>query len=172
METLINDLSTSLKLYNGELLIKKAPTNISSFVQKIVIDLANNQISKDYSFSLESKLEKYILMIDAQLIGRSLQNIIMNAVLHNPINTKIQVSLDKIDNYFQIKIKDDGNGMDEETLKNVFERYYRGTTTDNHPDGSGLGMALAKQFIEAHYGFIEVESKINNGTCVTIKLPA
>ncbi|NOW05534.1 HAMP domain-containing histidine kinase [Clostridium beijerinckii] len=172
METLINDLSTSLKFYDGELLLKKSPTNMNSFVQKLVIDLVNNPIAKDYSFSLESKLEEDILIIDAQLISRSLQNIIMNAVLHNPIDTKIQVSLDKIDNYFQIQIKDDGKGMDEETLNNMFEKYYRGTPTDSHPEGSGLGMALAKQFVEAHNGLIEVESKINYGTCVTIKIPA
>ncbi|WP_158078780.1 sensor histidine kinase [Clostridium puniceum] len=172
METLINDLSTSLKFYDGDLLLKKDAININLFVKQIVIDLANNPISKDYSFSFESNLNDDILIIDTQLIGRSLQNIIMNAVLHNISETKIQVTLDKRDNYFYIQIKDNGKGMDEETLKNMFVKYFRGISTDSPSDGSGLGMALSKQFIEAHDGIIDVESKINKGTCVTIRLPA
>lgn len=172
MESLINDLSTSLKFYSGDIFLQKSAADMILYIQQIVIDIANNPLAKDYSFSFNSKLEEYVLDIDIQLIRRALQNIIMNAVLHNPRGTNIQVAVDKIDNYFQIQIEDDGNGMDEETVKNMFQKYFRGSSTDSPIEGSGLGMSLSKQFIEYHGGFIEVISKKNIGTCITIKLPA
>ncbi|WPC43443.1 HAMP domain-containing sensor histidine kinase [Clostridium sp. JS66] len=172
MENLINDLSTSLKFYSGDIFLKKSAEDMIPYIQQIVIDIANNPLAKEYSFSFNSKLKKYALHIDTQLIRRALQNVIMNAVLHNPRGTNIQVTVDKVENYFQIQVEDDGNGIDEETLKNMFQKYFRGSSTDGSVEGSGLGMSLSKQFIECHGGFIEVISKKNIGTCVTIKLPA
>lgn len=58
--------------------------------------------------------------------------------------------------------------MDENELKKLFERYYRGTKSSASVKGSGLGMAIAKQIIEAHGGNIDVKSKINIGTSISV----
>lgn len=61
--------------------------------------------------------------------------------------------------------------MGEEELEKLFERYYRGTNSAVNVKGSGLGMAIAKQIIEAHEGNIYVESNLNLGTSITIEFP-
>ena len=61
--------------------------------------------------------------------------------------------------------------MDDELAKNLFDRYYRGTNTNERSDGAGLGMSIAKGIIELHNGHIDVESSIGKGTTITIILP-
>jgi len=61
--------------------------------------------------------------------------------------------------------------MDAEEVSRLFQRYYRGTNTDEKAEGTGLGMAIAKQIIEAHNGEIHVESQRNAGTMITIVFP-
>ncbi|MFE7152310.1 sensor histidine kinase, partial [Heyndrickxia sporothermodurans] len=70
-----------------------------------------------------------------------------------------------------IEIKDNGKGISEEDLGNLFNRYYRGTNTKDHK-GSGLGMSIAKEVIEAHNGQITVQSKLNSGTTIKLTLKA
>lgn len=73
--------------------------------------------------------------------------------------------------HVNIYIQDDGVGMTDETKQNIFNRYYRGTTTDQSSEGTGLGMAIVKQLIKAHDGTIRVESAWQQGTTFTITLP-
>uniref|UniRef100_UPI00403F0263 sensor histidine kinase n=1 Tax=Paenibacillus sp. FSL K6-1096 TaxID=2921460 RepID=UPI00403F0263 len=61
--------------------------------------------------------------------------------------------------------------MDEETLHHLFNRYYRGTNTEESTDGSGLGMSIAKTIVEAHGGEIKVHSVVGQGTEFEIVLP-
>lgn len=70
-----------------------------------------------------------------------------------------------------IRVLDNGKGMDEETLHHLFNRYYRGTNTEESTDGSGLGMSIAKTIVEAHGGEIKVHSVVGQGTEFEIVLP-
>mgnify|MGYP000932160775 FL=1 len=70
-----------------------------------------------------------------------------------------------------ITIKDDGIGMDKETLGKLFQRYYRGTNTKESGSGTGLGMAITKQLIQLHDGSINVKSEPEKGTILRIILP-
>ena len=61
--------------------------------------------------------------------------------------------------------------MDEQSVSHLFDRYYRGTSTDTLVGGTGLGMAIVKQIIVAHQGSVEVESKPESGTAIIVRLP-
>lgn len=100
-----------------------------------------------------------------------IDNLICNAIKHNPKGTSITVYLKKEQekNILTIAVHDNGTGMDEETLKHLFNRYYRGTNTDEKSDGTGLGMSIAKQIADLHKGMISVQSETNKGTTVTIQ---
>ena len=89
---------------------------------------------------------------------RSITNLIFNALIHNQKNTEVFVDIQKRDKIY-IEIIDNGKGISEEDLGKLFNRYYRGTNTADHK-GSGLGMSIAKEVIEAHCGSIAVESKL------------
>lgn len=101
-----------------------------------------------------------------------MNNLIINALTHNPQETKVKISVDVNANQEAcIYISDNGKGMSEEEQAELFNRYYRGTNTKEKPEGSGLGLAIAKQIITLHGGDIEVKSKENEGTQFVITLP-
>ncbi len=101
------------------------------------------------------------------MLRRALSNLIFNAIIHNPKEVKVDVSVYKKDKV-HILIKDNGRGISEDDLKYIFERYYRGTNTNVSSEGSGLGMAISKQIIDAQGGSIKVESTLGRGTDIDI----
>jgi signal transduction histidine kinase len=105
------------------------------------------------------------------LLKRALENFLMNAVNHNPIGTMITITLERLEKETMIEISDNGIGMDRKMLKRLFNQYYRGTSTDKTHLGSGLGMSIAKQFIEKQNGEVHVISEKNKGTKIIIKFP-
>ncbi|WP_233455243.1 sensor histidine kinase [Paenibacillus elgii] len=100
-----------------------------------------------------------------------LDNLISNAVKHNPSGTLITVRTGSEGAEAWIAVEDNGSGMDEETVRNLFDRYYRGTNTEEKTDGAGLGMSIAKAIATAHQGRIEVQSRVGEGTVVLVRLP-
>ena len=97
--------------------------------------------------------------------------IIINAFLHNDYKVNVEVKVERINkSKVKIVIKDDGKGVSPKDLRYIFERYYRGTNTSSQIEGSGLGMAIAHDIIEAHSGAIYAESLEGNGMKITILL--
>ena len=112
------------------------------------------------------------ILADEFHIKNLLATVIDNAVKYSaePV-IDIKVS-DKIENVI-IEIKDNGCGIAKEHLSHVFEKFYRVPTGDLHTvRGYGLGLYYAKQVAELHRGTISMNSRIGEGTTVTIKLPA
>jgi signal transduction histidine kinase len=171
IKNLIDDLNLSFQSEEGKISVQKTETEMVGFLRNVVLDIANSPRSAAYIFSFDSNVETFCMKIDTILVQRALQNILINAVAHNPTETEIKISAEKKQGKFCIQITDNGSGMDEETQRNLFESYYRGTPTDRPVEGSGLGMAIAKQFIELHDGSIQVESIPGKGTSVFIELP-
>lgn len=97
---------------------------------------------------------------------------LINALVHNPPDTKVTVSVrEDTGNSVCISVRDDGKGISEEEQAKLFTRYYRGTNTKEKPEGSGLGLAIAKQIVSLHGGEIAVKSRVGEGTEFTIRLP-
>jgi signal transduction histidine kinase len=72
---------------------------------------------------------------------------------------------------YQVVIRDHGKGMDEETQSRLFDRYYRGTDSGRNYSGTGLGMAIAYQLIQAHQGKMDLVSQPSHGTKITMNFP-
>ncbi|WP_251129507.1 MULTISPECIES: sensor histidine kinase [unclassified Exiguobacterium] len=100
---------------------------------------------------------------DRHFMKRALLNFLYNALLHNDdlVIVIVRVKGDIM------TITDNGNGIAESDLPYIFERYYRGTNTDD-ARGSGLGMAISRNIIEAHGGKVEVDSEQGRGTTIRI----
>ena len=75
------------------------------------------------------------------------------------------------EDWIVVRIADNGNGIAEEEMEHLFTRYYRGTNTNEQHQGSGLGMAIARQIMEAHQGVLEVKSQLGHGTMVSVRFP-
>jgi hydrogenase nickel insertion protein HypA len=105
---------------------------------------------------------------------RVFNNLIMNAIKYNKEGGKIQFICREIkeEERMIVKVRDTGIGISEEDLQHVFNIFKRGETARKNIDGSlGLGLSLVKQIVEDHEGSIDISSKVNVGTTVTVSLP-
>ncbi|KYG29350.1 sensor histidine kinase [Alkalihalobacillus trypoxylicola] len=164
MRNLLDDLNLTIRLRNQEMPLSVTETNIEKFVREMIIDILNSPSFQDRNeISFSSEAENVYLSIDKHLLKRALLNFIQNAFVHNDAN--VLVSLVITDDY--MVIEDNGKGIKSEDLEQIFERYYRGTNTE-HIQGTGLGMAIARDIIEAHGGKVEITSQHGKGTSIRI----
>ena len=143
------------------------------YLKELVIHIANDPSFSDRDIEFESNLSERTVAIDPDLFHRAVGNLIINALVHNPSDTKVIVSvLEDKENGICILVRDNGVGISEAEQAELFTRYYRGTNTKEKPEGSGLGLAIAKQIVSLHGGEIAVKSTLGEGTEFTIRLPA
>lgn len=103
-------------------------------------------------------------------LGQAILNIIDNAIKYTPKRGKVEITMTKNNMYANLQIKDNGIGISQNDLPYIFDRFYRGSTTDKF-FGSGLGLAIAKAIINTHKGDIKVKSLIGKESSFTIVLP-
>ncbi|EET88774.1 histidine kinase [Clostridium carboxidivorans P7] len=138
-------------------------------LKEVIINILNHPKYEERNIIFNCIEDRINFNFDNTLLRRAFTNLLYNSVIHNAPDTIIKVSVRQEDKIY-ITIEDNGKGMSEEEVKKLFERYYRGTKSSVSVKGSGLGMAIAKQIIEAHGGKINVKSKQNFGTCIQIEL--
>ena len=170
IEQLIEDLSDSFRFEQGAVPLHVKPLDMVAFLQSQVDDLRHQPAAQSFRLHFRTNVKNLVYHCDEQLMRRALLNVLMNAVLHNHPGTEITISLEKAD-LLEIVISDSGRGMSEWEQKHLFERYYRGTSTDTPAGGTGLGMAIAKELIALHGGTIRVQSVMGQGTAITFSLP-
>lgn len=169
IKELVDDLNLTMKLKNSNSIINKEEVNLNSLVKNSVIDIFNDPRYSDRDIEFVDSEKVIKKNLDKTLIKRVINNLIYNALVHNDENVSIIVSVFE-DEKAHIIIKDNGKGINEDELKYIFERYYRGTNTGEAHKGSGLGMAIAKEIIVAHGGDIQIRSEVSKGTEIEIIL--
>lgn len=171
MEKLMNDLKLTYQLEANAIPYTPQEIKIVRFLKELVIDIANDPAFSKRAIEFESTMPEQMIAVDPDLLRRAVGNIIINALVHNSVDTKVKITIGNAASKILIAISDNGNGMDETELSDLWNRYYRGTNTKERPEGSGLGLAIAKQIITLHGGDISVESNPGLGTEFTILLP-
>ncbi|MBQ7140123.1 MAG: HAMP domain-containing histidine kinase [Bacilli bacterium] len=142
--------------------------DIEMLLEEVLISLDNLINSKHINLNYEIIGDEIFINGDYNRLKQVFVNLLKNSVeaLENINNGKIDVNYIVENNNIIINIKDNGIGMDSETLSKIYEAFY---TTKNL--GTGLGVSLSKEIIEGHHGNIEYISEVNNGTNVKVTLP-
>ncbi len=160
-------------LDSGKYIMDKEEIIIEDFLEKIInnyqLELAKENAKLETHFTTKDT----ITLIDKTHFKNVIKNILENAKKYNDKdNLHILISTQSIDNYYVIKIKDNGKGISKENQKHIFEKFYRVRDGDLHDiKGFGLGLSYVKQVIERHQGKITVESLLNKSTTFTIRIP-
>lgn len=165
MKDLLDDFNLTMRLRNQEMPLNLQETRLESFVREIVIDLFNDPQFGQYEISFINDSPDLKWNIDRHLMKRAILNFVYNALIHNDENIAVTIRI----NTDSLTIEDNGKGIPAADLEQLFERYYRGTNTGNIR-GTGLGMAISRDIIEAHDGKVSLTSKIGIGTTVEIRL--
>lgn len=169
MDQLIEDLALTYRLRSGNMPVSLEQHDIGSLLIQTVERASAHPACAGRSISCIVPNETIRGYIHPPWFERIVENLIANAVLHNPSDTKIDIGLQPLDaGGWMLVVQDDGEGMDTDTIEQLFERYYRGTNTDEVIAGSGLGMAITKELVQAMNGKIEVSSQPTLGTTIRL----
>ncbi|MGE7882122.1 sensor histidine kinase [Bacillus sp. NPDC094077] len=171
MTTLIDDLSLTYQLKNNSLPAQHVNVEINQFIQKVLLQFINNPTLQNQNIEFVPSSNKIQYFIEEKWFQRIIENLLANAVKHNNETTTVIVKLSQNANSFTLSISDDGKGMDEKTKELLFERYYRGTNTEESNIGTGLGLAITKQLVHAHNGTISIDSELGKGTTIILVFP-
>lgn len=131
--------------------------------------LALDEKFEEKNLNLDIDLDEVFVESDASLMEIVWNNLLSNAIKFTEVNGTIKVTLKEKDNMAILSIEDSGCGMDEDTEKRIFDRFYQGDTSHS-VEGNGLGLALVKRVLDLVDGTILVESVKGKGSIFTIKL--
>ncbi len=126
--------------------------------------------SKKQHISFQSNAQKLPIDFDPDKIQTIVQNLISNALKFNQENGEIRVELIQENDFYHISISDDGMGIKPENINKIFERFYT-SSTENNPEGTGIGLAIVKELVERMNGTIQVNSQIGKGTTFIVRFP-
>ena len=163
-------------LVESILKLSKIDSNSIKFIKKEVLikDIINEAV-KNVSMLSELKNIEIIVsgddsiktICDLKWQVEAITNILKNCIEHSYENRKIYINYNQNNMYTELKIEDNGTGIDAKDLPHIFERFYKGKNSSS--DSVGIGLALSKSIIESNNGYIQVDSKLNKGTTFIIK---
>ena len=173
LRNLIEDVLNINILELGRLKLVKEPVDIIALLQDIVSNFRAEAHSKglELIFINRTLYPKFHIMADRSKLTEALSNLVDNAVKYTK-HGWIEVGFDRKGDSVLIWVKDTGIGIPEEHKSKVFEKFIRLSNAKKMvPDGTGIGLYLAKQIIEAHGGKIWFESEVGKGTTFYVRLP-
>lgn len=169
---LINQVLDLSRLQAGAVAITRQPFDLVAFVRMLAqafLPLAERQ---GIAVVVRSPLPSLTVSADAEELEKVLLNLLSNAVKFTGAGGMVDVGVTAEGNQAVITVRDTGIGIAAEDLPRVFERFYRAESDATRRfDGSGIGLALAKELVELHDGTIEVASASGVGSTFTVRLP-
>lgn len=170
MEDLTNELFDITRFNISNIELQKENVDLSKMTEQIVYEF--NPLLKDKGLSFDLNIEKNVQIVcDIDKIERVIDNLIRNAISYSYSNSKIEISLYQNDSDAVLCFKNSGNTIPKEKLSRIFEQFYRvNSSRSTSTGGAGLGLAIAKQLVEASGGTITAHSE-NETICFTVTLP-
>lgn len=171
MIRLVNDLLKLSRMDGGREQLEKSFVNFTDFFNHI-IDRFEMMKKETIMFKRHIPREPVIIEIDEDKVMQVLDNIISNANKYSPDGGRISFYLKKFEDEIEVSIADEGLGVPDEDLVNVFDRFFRvDKARSREMGGTGLGLAIAREVIEAHGGRIWAERNKTKGTIIKFTLP-
>ncbi|WP_088051929.1 sensor histidine kinase [Virgibacillus dakarensis] len=172
LSRLVNDLQQLSLAESNTLPLHKKRTEINGFVQAILSQFQWFADEKDIRLQFSEGSADIFIEIDRDRMTQVVVNLLGNALRYTPDNGIVMVDVKAEDKSVVISFKDTGPGIDEQKLPFIFERFYRLDESRKRDEGgAGLGLSIAKGFVEVHGGTINVTSIKGEGTRFEVSLP-
>lgn len=173
---LVNQLLDFRKLETQELKINATGGDMVRFIKELCYSFTDLAENKNISFSFHTSVQSLPAAFDHDKIERILFNLLSNAFKFTPEGGEVSVTLnvltDKDSTQLELKIKDSGIGIEKEKQEKIFDRFFQNDIPDSMVNqGSGIGLAITREFVRLHNGTITVESEPQKGSCFTLLLP-
>jgi two-component system, OmpR family, sensor histidine kinase KdpD len=150
--------------------LESEPVSVSDIVDAAVKSLGERAAS--HHVKVQTGEELPLVFADRELMVQALKQLIDNAIKYSPSRSTITVTASESGGLVSISVRDQGQGLTELEQGRVFEKFYRGRYDHSAVQGTGMGLAIAKEISEAHGGSLKVESQLGQGSRFTITLHA
>jgi two-component system, OmpR family, sensor histidine kinase BaeS len=168
LSRLVEDLRTLSLAESGALALHREAIDVGALVRETVDSFASQ--AERAGVSLEARVSSGLPQVDADPVRAReiLSNLIANALRYTPSGGRVTVTAQPADAAVAIDVRDTGEGIAPERIGRIFDRFYKSPESR----GAGLGLAIAKQLVEAHDGEISATSVLGKGTDIRFTLPA
>ncbi len=169
LRRLINQILDFRKYENGKLDLHLTEIDLGNALRDWIESFHSLSGKRDMKLTLNLPDAPLRMAVDVEKMERVVFNLVSNAFKYTPDNGSITVDCASDGKTLTLKVADTGEGISERDLGNIFDRFYQVDRV--HPNGSGIGLSLAKAFVELHEGTISVESQEGKGSVFTVTLP-
>lgn len=171
LSRLVDALLKLSRLENRSSPLKEEIVNVGELIEGIVS--THEIFVSDSGLSLDYQAEEDVYVVgDPDMIRQATANLISNAVRYTPEGGSIHVSVRKGDIMASIAVRDTGIGLTREEAKMVFSRFWRADAGRTRESGGlGIGLAVVKEIVDRHGGWVQVEGEKDKGSCFTIHIP-
>lgn len=168
----LSDLASNIlmlsKLENQEIVAGRSEFRLDELLRRTILSLEDKWSPRNLEFDMD--LPRVMYRGNEALLERVFCNIIDNAIKHSPTGGAIRISIDSVADGLSIAVGDSGDGMSEEVMRHIFEKFYQGDPSRGE-EGNGLGLALVKRILDLCGGSIRVASAPGEGAEFTVLLP-
>ena len=172
MVRLIGDFLNVSRLQTGKFIIDRHPIDLAKIVAQEVEGLEPNASARGMTFAYKKPKNIPLMQLDENKMQQVIMNFADNAIYYSKENSVIKMSLEIVDNYVEFTVKDTGIGVPLAEQAQLFNKFFRATNArKQRPDGTGVGLFLAKKVIDAHNGQIIFHSKEGKGSTFGFRLP-
>jgi signal transduction histidine kinase len=169
LDKLINDLLDISKIQSGNLELKLADFDMNILLKEII---GNIQLTTPIRIILKENNGQVSAYGDMERIGLVITNLLGNAIKYSPGSKEIVVDAFRSDDAIIVSVKDNGIGIPQEDITNIFSRFYRVSGLSSTFSGSGIGLYISSEIISRHGGKIWAESELNKGSTFYFSIPA
>jgi signal transduction histidine kinase len=161
------------RLSAGQMELKREPISVKQMLELCVERARPLAERKRIAIQMAPVAEELQVTGDRELMEYACYNLLTNAVKYSPRQTQVTVSTRQDDRHIRIAVQDQGIGMDQKEVKQIFQKFYRTKKAEESGEaGTGIGLSIVQQIVEQHSGEIEVTSQPGVGSCFTLVLPA
>ncbi|QHU89683.1 hypothetical protein GWK73_03495 [Candidatus Saccharibacteria bacterium oral taxon 955] len=172
MVHLIGDFLNMSRLQTGRFVIERHPVDIARIIEQEVDSMKPIALSHDIKLTLKKPTRSPILYLDENKIRQVVMNFIDNAIYYSPEGTPVDVVMEIEDGDVVLRVVDQGMGVPANVQKKLFTKFFRASNArKQRPDGTGIGLYLAKRIIDGHQGKLVFESAVGKGSTFGFRLP-
>ncbi len=170
--SLINDVLDLSKVEAGQIELELAPFSLRDALERGVVMLRERASKDGVQLTLATDPEVDVVDGDERRIRQVIFNLLSNAVKFTPDGGSVDVSAARVNGEVRVSVADTGPGLASEDHERIFEEFQQTETGIEQSEGTGLGLALSKRFVELHGGRIWVDSEVGRGSTFVFTLPA
>ncbi len=169
LRRLIDNILDYARIEKGMKTYSQTRINLNLVIKKVIESMKYQFMISNQSVEVLNSSDEIFINADEEAIERAVTNLLTNAIKYSSSESKTTIAVKKVNGSAGVEVRDNGRGISNEDLKNIFEPFKRLKSVETKKiEGTGLGLAIVKHIMDAHNGRIEVESEIGKGSKFTL----